>query len=373
MSKTPNGYEVIQLFESFSPKHLAMEGDKIGLQIGTLNKPIKKVMVTLDVLESVVDEAIERQVDLIIAHHPPIFRPMKNIVTDQPAGRIVEKCIKHDIAVYAAHTNLDIAKGGVNDLLAEALKLKETKVLIQTGAATLKKLVVFVPKTHADEVRQAICAAGAGHIGEYSDCTFNVEGTGTFLPLEGTNPYIGEQGKVEQVEEVRIETIIPGEIQRKVIQAMQQAHPYEEVAYDIYPLENEGDSYGLGRIGYLENEMTLHEFSQHVKAQLDVEGVRVVGDLNSKIRKVAVLGGDGNKYVTSAKFQGADVYVTGDLYFHVAHDAMMMGLNVVDPGHHVEKVMKQGVVQVLKELFEKKKFECHIFVSEVDTNPFKFI
>ncbi|WP_110111367.1 Nif3-like dinuclear metal center hexameric protein [Bacillus sp. CGMCC 1.16541] len=373
MSKVPNGFEVIQAFESFSPKHLAMEGDKIGLQIGTLNKTIRNVMVTLDVLEEVVDEAIERKVDLIIAHHPPIFRPMKNIVTDQPSGRIVEKCIKHDIAVYAAHTNLDIAEGGVNDLLAEALQLTKTKVLVPTGSVTLKKLVVFVPKSHANEVRQAMSRAGAGHIGKYSDCTFNSEGTGTFLPLEGTNPYIGEQGKVEQVEEVRIETIIPVDIQQKVIQAMQQAHPYEEVAYDVYPLDNQGESYGLGRIGQLEHEMTLREFAQHVKKCLDVDGVRVVGDLDDKVRKVAVLGGDGNKYITNAKFQGADTYVTGDLYFHVAHDAMMMGLNVVDPGHHVEKVMRQGVVRVLENIFKEKNFDCTIFASEVDTNPFTFM
>ena len=207
MSKVPNGYEVIQLFESFAPKSLAMEGDKIGLQVGTLNKPIRKVMVTLDVLEEVIDEAISRQIDLIIAHHPPIFRPLKHIITDQMPGRIFEKCIKHDIAVYAAHTNLDVAVGGVNDLLAEALGLRETEVLVPTTNVKLKKLVAFVPTGHAERVRDAICQAGAGHIGQYSHCTFNSQGKGTFLPLEGTNPFIGQQGKLEEVEEVRIETI----------------------------------------------------------------------------------------------------------------------------------------------------------------------
>jgi dinuclear metal center YbgI/SA1388 family protein len=373
MNKVPNGYEVIQLFESFAPKSLAMEGDKIGLQVGTLNKPIHRVMITLDVLEEVVDEAISQKVDLIIAHHPPIFRPLKQIVTDQPSGRLFEKCIKHDIAVYAAHTNLDVAIGGVNDLLAEALGLRETDVLVPTTSVKLKKLVTFVPKDHAEKVREAVSQAGAGHIGNYSHCTFNVEGTGTFLPLEGTNPFIGQKGQLELVDEVRLETIFPETIERKVINALLKSHPYEEVAYDIYALENEGMTYGLGRIGKLEKEMTLKEFAEHVKTSLDVKAVRVVGNLEDKIKKVAILGGDGNKYITSAKFKGADVYVTGDLYFHVAHDAMMMGLNVIDPGHHVEKVMIKGVANVLSKMCDENKLNCEIFSSKVDTNPFTFV
>lgn len=215
MSKVPNGYEIIQLFERFAPKHLAMEGDPIGLQIGTLNKPIHTVMIALDVLEEVVDEAIEKNVDLIIAHHPPLYRPLKQIVTDQAQGRIVEKCMKHDITVYAAHTNLDIAQGGVNDWLAEALGLQEVDVLVPTYEEALKKLVVYVPETHAAAVREAIGSAGAGHIGNYSHCTFNSRGIGTFLPQEGANPFIGEKGTLEQVEEVRIETIFPASLQKK--------------------------------------------------------------------------------------------------------------------------------------------------------------
>lgn len=373
MNKVPNGYQVIELFESFSPKHLAMEGDKIGLQIGTLNKPVHKVMITLDVLETVVDEAIEKHVDLIIAHHPPIFRPLQQIQTDQPAGRIVEKCIKHDIAVYAAHTNLDITEGGVNDLLADALGLQNTEVLVPTGAEELNKLVVYVPKTHYEAVHQAISEAGAGEIGLYSGCAFFTEGIGTFTPSEQANPYIGSQGTAERVNEVKIETIFPAKLQKKVVQAVLRAHPYEEVAYDIYKLKQKGKEYGLGKIGKLPREMTLKEFAHHVKEALDVEGLRVVGDLHDMVKKVAVLGGDGNKYISNAKFKGADVYVTGDLYFHVAHDAMMMGLNVIDPGHHVEKVMRQGVEKKMQELCKDKKFECTIFSSQVDTNPFTFL
>ena len=373
MAKIPNGYEVIQLFEQFSPKFLAVEGDKIGLQIGTLNKKIEHVMVTLDVVESVIDEAIDKKVDLLIAHHPPIFRPMKNITTDSVYGRMIEKCIKHDIAVYAAHTNLDVANGGVNDLLAEALQLKDVEVFIPTYEEELKKLVVFIPTSFEKELRHALGEAGAGHIGEYSHCSFATEGEGSFLPLDKANPFIGERGKTEYVQESRIETIFPASKQKKVIQTLLKVHPYEEVAYDIYPLEQKGPIMGLGRLGFIENELSLQEFAEHVKKSLHVESVRMVGNPASKVKKVAILGGDGNKYIQQAKIKGADVYVTGDLYFHVAQDALMLNLNVIDPGHHVEKVMIEGVSKKLGTLCEEHRYKVSVFGSKVDSNPFKYV
>ncbi len=269
--KTPNGYEVIQLFEQFSPKHLAMEWDKIGLQIGTLNKPIKRIMVTLDVLESVVDEAIVQQIDLIIAHHPPIFRPMKH-VTDDTAGRIVTKCIKNDIAVYAAHTNLDVATGGMNDWLAELLELQNTCVLVPT---------------------------------------------------------------------------------------------YEE--------KLTGEVLGAGRIGELASEMNLDEFAEVVKFAFDVPMVRIVGSPETIVKKVAIVGGNGNDFIYDAKKAGADVYITGDMSFHIAHDCIGIGLSVIDPGHHVEKVMKKGVSDLLTKEFTEKKWTTDVCISIVNTEPFRFV
>lgn len=373
MSKVANGQTIIQAFESWSPKSYAMDGDKIGLMVGTLNKPVHKMMITLDVLEEVIDEAIEKNIDFILAHHPLIYRPLKNIATDTSYGRIIEKAIKHEITIYAAHTNLDIAPGGVNDMLAEALQLTDTKVLVPTKTVKYKKLVVFVPKSHAESVRQALGDVGCGHIGDYSHCTFNSEGIGTFLPLEGTNPYIGHTGKKEEVEEIKIETILPETLQKKAITAMMKAHPYEEVAFDIYPLDNDGEVLGLGKIGYLKNEMTLQQFANFVKEAFDVKGVRVVGNLNNKVKKVAVVGGDGNKFVKDAIFQGADVYVTGDVYYHVAHDAMMEGLNIVDPGHNVEKIMKHGVKKKLEQFLQRENYETEIIVSNINTDPFTFL
>jgi dinuclear metal center YbgI/SA1388 family protein len=370
--KIANGYEIIQLFEQFSPKGLAMEGDKVGLQIGRLNKKVERVLVTLDVLENVIDEAIKKDVQLIIAHHPPIYRPLKNVITDTTQGRMIEKLLRNDIAVYAAHTNLDVATGGVNDLLAEALEIQNPEVLVPTFETALKKIVVFVPAESAETVRKALGDAGAGFIGNYSHCTFSANGTGRFLPGDQTKPYVGQPGVMETVAEVRIETIVP-EIQvKKVLTAMLKVHPYEEPAFDVYPVENKGEVLGLGRIGTVD-EMTLAEFAEKIKKVLEVDRVRVVGNLESKVKKVAVLGGDGNKYFSQAKFKGADVYVTGDIYYHTAHDAMMQGLNMIDPGHNVEKVMKKGVAHTLGELCQKAGFKVEFIPSEENTDPFQYI
>jgi dinuclear metal center YbgI/SA1388 family protein len=373
MPKFINGQALIQHFESWSPKSLAVEGDKNGLMIGTLNKPITKVMIALDVLEEVIDEAIEGEVDLIVAHHPLLFRPLKKIDIKTPHGRIVAKAIKHDITIYAAHTNLDVANGGVNDMMAQALRLRNVEVLSTTQVCSLKKVVVFVPETHSKQVREAMSAAGAGHIGNYSHCTFNSTGQGTFMPEEGTNPFIGQQGDLEFVDEIKIETIVPNYLQNKVIQAIMKAHPYEEPAYDVYPLDNKGEVLGLGRIGKLEQSMTLADFAKQVKQAFDVQGARVVGDLTAEVRKVAVLGGDGNKYMKDAIFKGADVIVTGDVYYHVAHDAMMEGLHIIDPGHNVEKIMKQGVKAFFDQYLESNNFQTTVITSNLNTDPFQFV
>ncbi|MDP4163661.1 MAG: Nif3-like dinuclear metal center hexameric protein [Bacillota bacterium] len=370
--KKVNGHEIIGLFEQFSPKDYAMEGDKVGLQIGRLNQKVERVLIALDVLEEVIDEAIEKKVQLIIAHHPIIYRPLQKLVTDSLPGRLFEKLIKHDISVYVAHTNLDVAVGGVNDMLASALGLENTEVLVPTVEILLKKLVVYVPSENANDVREALGKAGAGAIGNYSGCSFSSTGTGRFLPGENTTPHIGIQGKLEEVEETRIETIIPEHLVKKCISAMIKAHPYEEVAFDIYPVENKGELLGLGRVGTVK-ETTLEQFALRAKEALEVDSVRIVGDLQAVIKKVAVLGGDGNKYWSQAKFKGADVYVTGDIYYHTAHDAMMQGLNMLDPGHNVEKIMKKGVASLLSAHCMEAGYEVEIFASEKDTNPFKQI
>ncbi|AVQ99391.1 Nif3-like dinuclear metal center hexameric protein [Oceanobacillus iheyensis] len=372
MTKTKiTNKNIFAAMERLAPKSLAYDWDNVGLQVGSFSTPVKKIMVTLDVLEEVVDEAIAKNVSLIIAHHPLLFKPVKQLSTDTPQGRVLHKLLQHNITVYAAHTNLDIAEGGVNDVLCEKLKIKNTKVLIKERTETLYKLVVYVPQTHQKVLREAIGKAGAGHIGNYSHCTFQTMGEGTFKPLEGTNPYIGSQDKMEFVPEVKIETIVQESLLNKVLAATIAAHPYEEMAYDIFRLENEGKKYGLGRVGTLEEELTLQEFSSLVKKQLNISGVRVTGDLNRPVKKVAVIGGSGEKYIRAARNAGADTFITGDMTFHTAQDAWQTGLAIIDPGHYAEKVMKEAVVQYLENEFSENGVE--LLASTTNTDPFTFI
>lgn len=372
--KMANGNEIIQLFESWSPKKLAcMENDPIGLAIGTLNKEVTKVLVTLDVNEAVADEAIQKGCQLIIAHHPPIFRKLANLRTDTPSGKLYEKLLKNDIAVYAAHTNLDVAEGGVNDLLADALDLQKRAILEKTYSEHLMKLAVFVPDDYADELRLVLSKAGAGKIGNYDSCSYSTNGKGRFRPLEGANPFIGDIGEIETTDEEKIEVVFPTSMKNRILKAMLNAHPYEEPAYDLYTLAQETNEYGIGRIGTLQQPMTLREFAEYVKERLSVPVVRIVGDENGRISKVAVLGGDGNKYIHIAKRAGADVLVTGDMYFHTAQDAQAIGLNIVDPGHHVEKVMIKGVAEKMTTLCANAKVSVEFIQSEVNTEPFMFI
>lgn len=367
------GQAVIQAFEEWVPKHIAMPDDKIGLQLGSLQKEITGVLVALDVTDAVADEAIRIGANLIIAHHAIIFRPLAHLQTDTPAGRLYAKLIKHDIAVYIAHTNLDVASGGVNDMLAETLGLEVTGHLEDVHTEKLKKLVVFVPETHHEAVLQALFRAGAGWIGNYSHCSFNIPGTGTFLPQVGTQPFVGEPGKLERAQEIRIETIVPESAERRAVQAMLKAHPYEEVAYDLYSMDLKGRTLGIGRIGKLPEAATLGGFAAAVKERLDVPTVRVIGNLQQEVHKVAVLGGSGGRYVRHAQFAGADVLVTGDIDYHTAHDALAAGMCIIDAGHNIEKIMKRGVADVMSRKLAERGWDTPVTASAIATEVFQFV
>jgi dinuclear metal center YbgI/SA1388 family protein len=368
-----NGQTIIQFMEQFAPKRYALADDSIGLQLGTLNKPVSKVLVALDVTIEVIAEAIQEKAELIIAHHAIMYRPIKHLRLDLPAGKLYEGLIKNDIAVYIAHTNLDVADGGVNDILASAIGLEQLSGLQPVHTERMLKLVVFVPEDHQLRLQEALFSAGAGWIGNYSHCSFNVEGMGTFMPEEGTDPYLGIQGRVERVREIRLETVLPESLKRKVVQAMIKAHPYEEVAYDLYPMDLKGRSFGIGRVGKLAASVVLSEFVQAVKAAYGVPYVRVVGDLNRMIRKVAVLGGSGRDYVKDAIFAGADVLITGDIDYHTAHDALAAGFCIIDAGHNIEKMLKPAVANILNEKLQAEGYSTSVMPSEINTEPFQFV
>lgn len=367
-----NGQSVIQILEKWVPKSLAEPEDRIGLQLGTLNKPVHKVLIALDVSEDVVAEAIEHKVDLIIAHHAIIYRPLKDLRTDSSAGRVYEQCLKHDIAVYITHTNLDVAPGGINDMMADALGLQQRTFIKEVVEDKLCKVVVYVPEDHKESVCQAMFSAGAGAIGEYSHCSFQSEGTGTFLPGVGTDPHIGKIGQLERVREIKVETIVPESLLRKVTAAMIKSHPYEEPAYDVVQLKQPGIKHGLGRVGAMPESMSLTELCAKVKQVFDVPMLRVVGRPDQIIRKAAVLGGAGGKFVRSAQFAGADVLITGDIDYHTAQDALADGFALIDPGHNVEKIMKQGVADVLSRDLASAKLDVEVLASKVNTEPFRF-
>ncbi|ASS76068.1 Nif3-like dinuclear metal center hexameric protein [Tumebacillus algifaecis] len=372
--KTATVREITAVLEEMAPLTLAESWDKVGLQVGDPKRAVKKVMLSLDSNdEGVIDEAIAKGVDLIIAHHAMIFKAVQTLRTDTPYGRKLQKLLTHNISVYVAHTNLDIAEGGINDILASRLHLERVEVLSRVHNTRLKKLVVFVPESHHEQVRKALGDAGAGWIGNYSHCTFSTPGHGTFVPQEGTSPFIGEQGVLEKVEEVRIETIVSDLNQDKVVQALLQAHPYEEVAYDIYPLEIMGQELGIGRVGDLVQEMTLGQFAQFVKQQFGVEHARVVGPHDRPVRRVAVLGGSGEEFYPEAIKKGADVFVTGDIRYHYAQDALADGLCMVDPGHNTEKVCLPSVAAFLEAKLREYGYDAEVLVSETNTEPFTFL
>ncbi len=365
---------VTSYLEKLAPRSLALDWDNVGLILGDPTAETKNILVALNFNEKVLKESLEKEAGLIITHHPIMLRPINKIRTDLSMGSLLKQALINNINLYVAHTNLDIAEKGVNSALAEAFSLQKVKVLKATATENLEKLVVFVPENHIERVRDAISRAGAGWIGNYSHCTFQTSGMGTFMPLEGTNPYIGEKDKLEKVTEVRLETIISTAISRQVLSAMLKAHPYEEVAFDLYPLTNSGKEYGLGRVGELPQEITLDEFVSLVKETLDIDTVKVVGEGSIKVKKVALCGGSGGDLISATLRFGADVLLTGDLKYHQAEEATALGLAVVDAGHDVtEKVVIPPLVSYLKEKLAGGSYTNHVFSSQVNTNYWKFI
>lgn len=360
---------LIKKIEAKYPTNLAYDWDNVGLLVGDAEEEIDKVLVCLEANEAIVEEAINNNVNLIVTHHPFIFGKMKKITTSDFKGKLIHKLIKNNIAVYSMHTNFDIAFDGLNDYFMEVMGFENSKILDVTNTETLYKIVVYVPKTHEDKVREALGKSGAGHIGNYSDCTFNTDGKGTFRPLEGTNPFIGELDKLEVVDEVKIETIVPQRILGGVISAMIKAHPYEEVAYDLYKLENKGSAVGLGRIAALKESMSLKELSMMIKEKLNMDALRVVGSLDTNIKKVAVVTGSGADLAKKAQRSGADVLITGDVKYHDAQDAIDAGMCIIDCNHfESEDIFKDVMKRFLNDIDD-----VSVIKSRVNINPFSIL
>ena len=327
-----NCNSIAAAIEKLAPLALAEPWDNVGLLVGRGDRPANLVLLTVDVTPPVIEEAIELGATMIVSHHPFPFQPFRQIRTDSVNGAMLSQLMKHEIAVYAAHTNLDRAEGGVNDALANKLGLTATAPLLPY-MEPLVKIAVFVPEEHETTVWQAMSGAGAGHVGNYSDCSFRTKGVGTFMPQAGSRPFIGQAQQLSTVAEVRLETIAPASLSAKIVQAMLTAHPYEEVAYDVFALQNQRSLGGLGRIGQLPTMLSLAEFAAVVKTALSLDGVRVYGDIDTPVHKVAVCGGSGMDCAAPARSAGAEVLVTGDIRYHEAQDALAQGLCLIDAGH----------------------------------------
>lgn len=365
---------LMQWMEERAPQRLAETWDNPGLMWGHPQSEVRHVLLAVDGTDAVLEEAVRKDAGLVVLHHPSIWEDVKHLRTDQALGRRVELCLRHGIAVFAAHTNYDAAADGVSDALARRLGLAEVTVLDVTARDPLQKLVVFVPFGHEDRVRDAMAQAGAGWIGKYSHCSFQVRGLGTFLPHEGADPFIGSVGRLERVDEVRLETVVTASISRRVVAAMLRAHPYEEVAYDLIPLDNDGPALGVGRLGGLADALPLADLARRVKEVCRVPAVRLVGDPQRPVRWIAVCGGSGGDLLQAASRAGADVLITGDLDHHEALEALDLGLAVVDAGHFgTEWPGMADLAHWLNSRLEAEGFETRCELAESDRDPFQFL
>ena len=359
--------DLTSYLDSAVPLSFQEDYDNSGLQVGSPGQEISSALISLDVTEAVLDEAIMLKCDLLVTHHPLIFNGIKNLTGKSFIERVISKAIKHDIAIYSAHTNLDVFKNGVSWRMAEKIGLKEITVLSQS-LNRLLKLVTFIPETHLENVSNALFKAGAGEIGNYDRCGFTTAGTGSFRAKDSAKPFIGEKGKLHSEKEIRFETILYTHLKEKVIKALLEAHPYEEVAYDLYSLENNNAEIGLGCIGNISESISEDNFLQLVHSAFDAKGIRYSGLTGKMVKRVALCGGSGAFLLDSALSRGADAFVTADIKYHDFFKTEKK-LLLVDAGHfETEKFSGE----ILKDLIIKKFPKFAVRFSETNTNPINY-
>jgi len=359
--------ELVSFLNKTIPPRLQEEYDNAGLIVGSSDQEITGVLVAVDVTEKVIDEAVEKNVNFILAHHPLIFSGLKSLTGEDHIERTIIKAIKNDIAVFSAHTNLDNLYNGVNFKIAEKIGLDEVEILRPRKNA-LVKLAFFVPHDQADKVREAVFEAGAGEIGDYDSCSYNLQGEGTFRAGEGADPYVGEKGELHFEAETRVEAIFPAYLTNEVVSKMIEAHPYEEVAYDLYPLLNEDKESGPGVVGNLKQPLSVDDFLKMLKDTFSTEGIRYTNFKEHNVKKVAICGGSGSFLLKDAIRKNADAFITADFKYHQFFDADGKIL-ITDIGHYEsEEVTKEIFYEILRENFHN--FAVHL--SKVNTNPINY-
>jgi dinuclear metal center YbgI/SA1388 family protein len=358
--------DITKHLETIAPVHFQESYDNAGLIVGDPKEECTGIITCLDATEAVIDEAIKYKCNLVVAHHPIIFRGLKKLNGKNYVERTVLKAIKNDIAIYAIHTNLDNIKKGVSNRIAEKIGLQNLQML-QPKEQLLKKLVTFAPIDKAEVVRKALFAAGGGELGKYNECSFNSEGTGTFKPLEGADPFVGEIGKRHEERELKIEVIFPGYIEQRIIRAMIEAHPYEEVAYDIISLGNYLSDVGSGMLGELAEEMDEGVFLSGLKLNFNLKVIKHTPFKGKKIKKVAICGGAGSFLIPLARANKADIYITSDIKYHEFFDAEDMLL--ADIGHYESE---QFTIDLLYDILREKYPNFAVRKTGVNTNPVQY-
>lgn len=363
----PSIKEIIGHIETFAPVDLQEDYDNAGLITGSHTKECTGVLFSLDCTEDVIAEAIELKCNLIIAHHPVVFKGLKRLNGNNYVERTVIKAIQNNVAIYACHTNIDNVVAGVNKKIADKLGLKNQRILAPKSGH-LRKIVFFVPETHAEKVRTAVLDAGAGHIGNYDSCSFNTQGIGTFRGNDQANPFLGEPNKLSKEKEVRVESIFEKHKQGTILKALLENHPYEEVAYDIYPLLNVHPNIGSGLIGEFDAPMDEKAFLTHVKQVFNLKTLKHTHLTNKQIKKVAVCGGSGQFLLKNAINSNADSYISSDFKYHEYFDAEGKIL-LADIGHYESE---QFTPEIFYEIIQNKFPKFAIHLSKTNTNPINY-
>ena len=366
--------QFVRILDHLAPPRLAESWDNVGLQIGNRDWPVKKVWTALDPLPEVVARACENGVDLLVTHHPLFFKPVKHIDCRSPLGRIAEMALSRRLAIFSAHTNLDSVPGGVNDVLVGRMGLHTVRVLADPADADMCKLVVFVPSNHVKTILDTLFALDAGRMGNYSCCSFRCEGVGTFLPGAGASPAVGSAGVLSEVQENRIEILVPNADLSAVVRALEQVHPYESMAYDVYPLAVGDRQAGLGRVGELESPLPLGALAAKLKAALNLSAVKMVGKADRVVETVAVCSGSGASLMTAAIATGAEVYVSGDLGYHTARDAQQAGIGLIDIGHFgSEHLVVDVLAALIRDSAEASGLSATVEAVDMEKDPFDYL
>jgi dinuclear metal center YbgI/SA1388 family protein len=370
----PQVSDIIAAMETLAPSQLAEPWDNVGLQVGNRSWPAPKIWVALDPLPHVISAACDQQVQVLVTHHPFLFRPLTCIDFATPGGDIIARAAKAKLSIIAAHTNLDIVSGGINDLIAHRLNLDQITVLRPEADASRFKFVVFAPLGTEEKIRQAIFDGGGGTIAPYECCSFAVAGQGTFKPSAAARPTTGETGRLNQAVEMRIEAVVPKANLLKVVQQVRQVHPYETMAYDLYPLHEAVDRQGLGRVGRLNMPMPFNQFAQHVKSLFEIPSLRVSGPPDLEVRQVAICSGSGGTLLKAFVTSGAQVYLSGDLGYHDAREVEQLGLALIDLGHFAsEQVIIPVLAERLQQLLSQRGFEVQVKPCALEQEPFYIV